>query len=259
MYAVPYLHIIIVNLIVRHKLKRVKAMKQAIGYIRVSTEQQADEGVSLVSQRTKIETWCRLNDYELVAIYEDAGISGKTISKRPQLQTALTEIKKGMALVVHNLSRLGRSTKNCIEIADLLKNKGSDLVSLTEKIDTSTAIGEFFFTLIAALGQMERKVIGERTKAALAHKKAIGEKYAPVPFGYKEIDGRLKLVQEEIEIVTEIISRRKSGNTLQSIAQALNEQGVIGKQGGKWYASSVRCILQRQSQTDKQAQYGHNY
>jgi len=224
-------------------------MKQAIGYIRVSTEQQADEGVSLVSQRAKIEAWCELNDYELTAIYEDVGISGKTIIKRPQLQIALKEIKKDMALVVYNLSRLARSTKNCIEIADLLRNKGSDLVSLTEKIDTSSAIGEFFFTLIAALGQMERKVIGERTKVALAHKKSIGEKYAPVPFGYKEIDGKLKPVQEEIEIVAEIISKRKSGNTLQSIAQALNDQGVIGKQGGKWYASSVRCILQRQLQT----------
>lgn len=179
-------------------------MKQAIGYIRVSTEQQADEGVSLVSQRTKIEAWCELNDYELAAVYEDVGISGKTIIKRPQLQIALKEIKKDMALVVYSLSRLARSTKNCIEIADLLKKKGSDLVSLTEKIDTSSALGEFFFTLIAALGQMERKITGERTKAALAHKKAIGEKYAPVPFGYKEIDGRLEVVQREAKIVAKI-------------------------------------------------------
>lgn len=222
-------------------------MKQAIGYIRVSTEQQADEGVSLVSQRTKIEAWCELNDYELAAIYEDVGISGKTIIKRPQLQIALKEIKKDMALVVYNLSRLARSTKNCIEIADLLKNRGSDLVSLTEKIDTSSAMGEFFFTLIAALGQMERKVIGERTKAALAQKKAIGEKYAPVPFGYRDTDGKLEVVQREAQIIAEVFQKRESGHTLQSIAESLNQQGIIGKQGGKWYASSVRCILKRTS------------
>lgn len=220
-------------------------MKKAIGYIRVSTEQQADEGISLAAQRAKITAWCELNDYELVEIYEDAGISGKTIEKRPQLQAALAGMKKDMALVVHSLSRLARSTKNCIEIADELKSAGSDLVSLTEKIDTSSAMGEFFFTLIAALGQMERKVIGERTKAALAHKKAIGEKYAPIPFGYREINKRLEVVKYEADLITEIFSKRASGETLQSIAQALNEQGVIGKQGGKWYASSVSCILKR--------------
>lgn len=220
-------------------------MKKAIGYIRVSTEQQADEGISLAAQRAKIEAWCELNDYELVAIYEDAGISGKTVSKRPQLQAALAEMKKGMALIVYSLSRLARSTKNCIEIADELKSKGSDLVSLTEKIDTSSAMGEFFFTLIAALGQMERKQIGERTKAALAHKKAMGEKYAPVPFGYKEIEGRLEVVKHEALLVAEINQKRAAGYTLQSIAHYLNEKGVIGKQGGKWYASSVSCILKR--------------
>ena len=220
-------------------------MKKAIGYIRVSTEQQADEGVSLAAQRAKITAWCALNDYELVAIYEDVGISGKTVSKRPQLQAALSEMKKGMALVVYSLSRLARSTKNCIEIADELKATGSDLVSLTEKIDTSSAMGEFFFTLIAALGQMERKVIGERTKAALAHKKANGEKYAPVPFGYAEVNRRLEVVKHEADLIDEIFSKRASGETLQSIALALNEQGVIGKQGGKWYASSVSCILKR--------------
>ena len=220
-------------------------MKKAIGYIRVSTEQQADEGVSLAAQRAKITAWCVLNDYELVAIYEDVGISGKTVSKRPQLQAALSEMKKGMALVVYSLSRLARSTKNCIEIADELKATGSDLVSLTEKIDTSSAMGEFFFTLIAALGQMERKVIGERTKAALAHKKANGEKYAPVPFGYAEVNRRLEVVKHEADLIDEIFSKRASGETLQSIALALNEQGVIGKQGGKWYASSVSCILKR--------------
>jgi site-specific DNA recombinase len=220
-------------------------MKKAIGYIRVSTEQQADEGISLATQRAKIEAWCKLNDYELVTIYEDAGISGKTISKRPQLQMALSEMKKGMALIVYSLSRLARSTKNCIEIADELKSKGGDLVSLTEKIDTGSAMGEFFFTLIAALGQMERKQIGERTKAALAHKKAIGEKYAPVPFGYKEIEGRLQVVKHEALLVAEINQKRAAGYTLQSIAHYLNEKGVMGKQGGKWYASSVSCILKR--------------
>lgn len=222
-------------------------MKQAIGYIRVSTEQQADEGVSLAAQRAKIEAWCELHDIQLMGIYEDAGVSGKKVTNRPQLQAALACMAKDMALVVYSLSRLARSTKNCIEIAEELKQRGCDLVSLTEKIDTSSAMGEFFFTLIAALGQMERKLIAERTKAALAHKKAKGEKYAPVPFGYSEIEGRLEVVQAEAQMVTEINRLRGEGNSMQSIADYMNEQGIKGKQGGRWYASSVRCILQRQA------------
>jgi site-specific DNA recombinase len=221
-------------------------MKQAIGYIRVSTEQQADEGVSLEAQKIKIKAWCELNDYELAGIYEDAGISGKNMTKRPGLNEALNLAKPDMALVVHSLSRLARSTKDCIDIAEQLKANKCDLVSLTEKIDTSSAMGEFFFTLIAALGQMERKQIGERTKSALAHKKANGEKYAPVPFGYKEIEGKLEAVKQETQLVAEIISRRAAGATLRSIADWLNDKGIIGKQGGKWYASSVSYVLKRQ-------------
>ena len=79
----------------------------------------------------------------------------------------------------------------------------------------------------------------------MAHKKAKGEKYAPVPFGYSEVEKRLVVVQAEAQIVMEILAKRKAGTSMQKIADALNEQGVIGKQGGKWYASSVKCILDR--------------
>jgi site-specific DNA recombinase len=220
-------------------------MKKAIGYIRVSTEQQAEEGVSLAAQQAKIEAWCALNDCELANVFVDAGISGKSIDKRLGLQQALEALTKDMVLVVYSLSRMSRSTKDCIEIAEQLKQQGSDLVSLTEKIDTSSAMGEFFFTVIAALGTLERKQIGERTKAALAHKKAIGEKYAPVPFGYKEIEGRLEAVESESKLVADINRQRQAGHTLQSIADTLNTLGITGKQGGKWHPSTIKCILKR--------------
>ncbi len=222
-------------------------MKQAIGYIRVSTEQQADEGASLEAQKAKIAAWCVMNDYELLNIFVDAGISGKSMENREGLQNALSQVKKNMALVVYSLSRLARSTKDCITIGETLKKKGSDLVSLTEKIDTSSAMGEFFFTLIAALGQMERKQIAERTKAVLAHKKAQGEKYAPVPFGYLEVNKRLVKVESESRIVADILTKRRAGNTLVQIATELNDLGIKGKNGGKWYASTVKYLIERQA------------
>ena len=84
--------------IARHKPTEVKAiMKQAVGYIRVSTERQADEGVSLDAQKAKIAAWCAANYYELVTVYVDAGISGKRMDTRPELQNALKAIKKKRA------------------------------------------------------------------------------------------------------------------------------------------------------------------
>jgi len=219
---------------------------KAIGYVRVSTQGQADEGVSLEAQKAKIEAWCLANDYELVGIHEDAGISG-TKSDREGLQTALESAGNGMALVVYSLSRLTRSTKDMLDMAEKLEKRSTDLVSLTEKIDTTTAAGRMVFRMLAVLNEFEREQVGERTKAALAHKKAIGEKYAPVPFGYRELEGRLVEVEQEAKLVAQILRRREQGHTLMSIADWLNNQGIEGKKGGKWYASTVSYVIKRQA------------
>lgn len=224
----------------------VKAMK-AIGYIRVSTQGQADEGVSLEAQEAKIIAWCAVNDYELVAIHKDAGISGKSRKNRQGLEQALSDAKKGMALVVYSFSRLARSSRDLLNIADELMDKKADLVSLSEKIDTTSASGKLFFTIMAGMAQFERDVISERTTAALAHKKAVGEKYAPVPFGFSELDGRLEVVEAEAKVVAHIMQQRRSGITLQAIADDLNTQGIEGKKGGKWHPSTVRYLIQRQA------------
>ena len=176
-------------------------MKKAIGYIRVSTEQQVDEGVSLEAQKAKIVAWCKANDYDLVNVYMDAGISGKSMDKRTGLADALKAVKKDMVLVVYSLSRLARSTQDTLSIADGINKAGADLVSLTERIDTTGAMGKMMFTLMAAFNQLERDVTSERTKTALQHKKAKGEKYSTTPFGYEAIEGRLIEVKAEAQIV----------------------------------------------------------
>lgn len=221
-------------------------MQQAIGYIRVSTQGQADEGVSLAAQRAKIEAWCSLNDTELVAVFEDAGISGASMNGRDGLHAALKATGKGMALVAYSISRLARSTRDMLEIAEVLDRKGADLVSLTEKIDTTTAAGRMVFKMLAVLADFERDQIGERTKMALAHKRAKGEVYAPVPFGFDAIEGRLVEVKRESKIVGDVIRRREAGASLAEIADYLNTQGIAGKRGGRWYPSTVRYLIQRQ-------------
>jgi site-specific DNA recombinase len=219
-------------------------MPKAIGYIRVSTTEQAVEGVSLEAQRTKIAAWATANDFELAAIYEDAGITGTSLDKRPGLRAAIAQTGKGMALVAYSISRIARSTRDMLQIADQIQAKGADLVSLTEKIDTTTAAGKMVFRMLAVLSEFERDVIAERTTGALAHKKTKREVYSPVPLGFDACDGRLLPSAAEMKIITTIRSMRIEGQSLRQIAAHLNQCRVAGKKGGKFYASTIKAILE---------------
>jgi site-specific DNA recombinase len=221
-------------------------MKQAIGYIRVSTEQQANEGVSLEAQKAKIAAWCVTNGYELVNVFVDAGISGKSMDKRPGLQDAMKSLKKGMALVSYSLSRLARSTKDALSIGETVAKRKADMVSLSEQIDTTTAAGKMMFQMLAVLAEFERNLVAERTTNALQHKKATNQKYTNItPYGFEAIEGRLVQVQAEAAIVAEIQAARASGNTLQSIADTLNGRGIPTKTGKQWQPATIHLLMKR--------------
>ena len=207
-------------------------MTTAIGYIRVSTDGQAQDGVSLDAQRAKIEAWCLLNDYQLSAVYVDAGISGKNCN-RPGLQAALTDCRKGSALVVYSLSRLSRSVRDTMDIGDKLAKVAADLVSLSEKIDTTSAAGKMVFRLLAVMNEFERDQISERTKSALQHKKAQGGCVGTVAFGYCLAADGLTLVEDANEqgIITAIRNYRDAGLPLRTIVSRLNEQGYVSRAG----------------------------
>ena len=221
-------------------------MKQAIGYIRVSTEKQANEGVSLEAQEARIVSWCKANDYELVKVYVDAGISGKRMDTRPELQKALIAIKRGMALVSYSLSRVSRSSQDLITLGNKLRKKSVDLVSLSENMDTTTASGRAMFGMLAVMAELERELIAERTSSALQHKKATGQKYTnQTPYGFEAIEGRLVQVQQEAEIVAEIQASRIGGNTLQFIADNLNDRSIPTKTGKLWAPATIHLLLKR--------------
>ena len=219
-------------------------MNKAIGYIRVSTQQQADEGVSLDAQRAKIEAWCFANDYELTNVYCDRGISG-TKSDRPELLAALKQTTKDTALVCYSLSRLTRSTKDMLQLSEELNNKGANLVSLTEKIDTTTAAGKMLFRMLAVLNEFERDQIAERTTTALTHKKANNEAYNHTPFGFQR-DGN-KFVKDvgESKVIALIQRKRKQGCSIRAIADDLNRKGIKPKKAAQWNPSSVYYVLKR--------------
>lgn len=223
-----------------------KNVTRAVGYIRVSTEEQAAEGVSLDAQREKIKAYCLLHGLELLTVIADEGLSGKRADNRPGLQKALERVCKEKAvLVVYSLSRLARSTRDCINIAERLEQCGADLASISEKLDTTSSMGRFFFRLMASLGELERDQVSERTTAALGHMRRQGKRIGRIPFGYDlGIDGEtLEENRQEQQTLKQMVEWREAGDSFHTIADKLNEAGVSPKGGEAWYASSVRAVL----------------
>ena len=221
---------------------------KVVGYIRVSTESQVAEGVSLDAQRAKIAAWCLANDADLVAVYVDAGISGKRADNRPDLVAALDHVCRiGGALVVYSLSRLTRSTRDTITISERLEKAGADLVSLSEKIDTTSAAGKMVFRMMGVLNEFERDQISERTTAALAYKKSRGERTGKVPFGKSlASDGTTLEVNELEEKVLDLIAQlHAAGESMRKIADELNRRNVPSKGGKPWKHSTIQRIIGR--------------
>jgi len=217
----------------------------AIGYVRVSTAGQAVDGVSLEAQRARIAAWCQANEIELAGIFADEGISGKKATNRPGLQNALTSVCKGRGiLVTYSLSRLARSTRDALDIAERLDKAGADLVSLTEKIDTTSAAGKMVFRMLAVLGEFERDLVSERTRAAMAHKKAKGERVGQVPYGFHVVADGVTLEKDEAEQATlaDLRALRALGRTWQEIADELNARGIPTKQGRLWTLQTARKV-----------------
>lgn len=216
---------------------------KAIGYIRVSTSYQVNDGVSLESQENKIRAWADLNGYNEVLICKDAGISGKRADNRAGLQEALSLIEKNDVLVVYSLSRLARSTKDTIEISELLQKKEADLVSISEKIDTTSAAGKMVFRMLAVLNEFERDQTSERVKTAMQYKKEKGERVGHIPFGYRLDTDNKHLIQDEKEqwILREIQVLKGQGLSLREIAKELNNRGIDNR-GHEWNHVSVKRV-----------------
>lgn len=222
----------------------------AVGYVRVSTDEQAAEGVSLEAQEAKIKAYCELNNMELLHVHVDAGFSGKRADNRPELQKALETVCKGKAnaLVVYKLDRLARNTIDALEIAQTIEGCDGSLHSISEKLDTGSAMGRFFFTILASLAEMERGIIAERTAAAHAHKRSKGEVTGHAPFGWKLCaDGvKLKRDGEEQETLRIIAKLQADGLSQRKIVDELNRLGRKTKQGKKWQRINLRSVLDTQ-------------
>lgn len=226
---------------------------RVVGYIRVSTEGQADGGVSLDAQRSKLEAYAFACDLDLVIVEVDAGLSAKTM-RRPGLQRALESLRRGDAegLLVAKLDRLTRSVRDLGTLVEDYFSDGLSLLSVGDSIDTRSAAGRLVLNVLASVSQWEREATGERTREALAHVKAQGVLLGAEGLGWcrtdeRDADGRVRVtsVASEAATVRRIVELRDAGLTLRAIAVRVTEEGNRTKRGGKWYASTVRAILGR--------------
>lgn len=224
-----------------------------VGYIRVSTTQQADGGISLDAQRAKLEAYSTAMDLDLVAIEVDAGVSAKTL-RRPGLQAALARLTSGEAtgLLVCKLDRLTRSVR---DLGDLVENYFAsrfDLLSVADSIDTRSAAGRLILNVLASVSQWEREMGSERTSDALQHLRTEGVKLGGEALGWtrtetRDENGRLLTTDVGSESVTidRIRALRSEGLTLRAIAAQLTSEGRTTKRGGQWHASTVKAVLSR--------------
>jgi DNA invertase Pin-like site-specific DNA recombinase len=231
--------------------------QKVIGYVRVSTEQQADEGVSLEAQQLKIQTYCDIYDLDLVRIEIDAGKSAKDMLKRPGIQAALAAVSSGevTALVVTKIDRLSRSLMDMGKLVETHFKNGDGLISISEQINTGTATGRMFLNMIIMFSEYEREIIAERTTEALGHLKDQGVTLGAPKLGWAHsaVEGdvdeggrrRIYKVEEEMETVCRIQELKKQELSLRMMCLVLTEEGHKTKRGGKWHPQTVRNILDR--------------
>jgi site-specific DNA recombinase len=227
-------------------LKDKKKMK-AIGYVRVSTEEQAREGISLENQKVKICTYCDLHNFELETIIEDAGKSGKDLN-REGVQELIQKVKDKRigAVLVYKLDRLSRKVIDTLNLIELMKKNHVEFHSIIDSIDTKTAMGKFFINIMASLAQMERDLISERTKDALQMKIIKNERAGQIPYGWVLANDGKTLVMnvEEQKVIRIIKNLHGEGYNYSAICRELARKGYQPL-GSYWYAQSVKNILKR--------------
>lgn len=221
----------------------------AVGYARVSTDEQAREGVSLDQQVARIRAYAEAKGLELSDVLVDDGVSGKTL-ERPGLREIMRLCVSGEVahVIVLKLDRLTRRTRDLLALVDdLFLAREIELHSVSESLDSSTPHGRFVLTLFGGLAELERGQIADRTRNALAYKRQMKQPTSHAPLGF-ESNGRkqrMVAVPEELAVVRRILESWRRGGSFGRIATEMNAEAVPTKRGARWYASTVRGIVLR--------------
>ena len=216
-------------------------------YLRVSTTDQAESGAGLAAQLDACRRFAQAAGVDLVAVHEDAGISGaKGLEARPGLLAAIAGLAKDDVLVVAKRDRLGRDPIVVAMIESAVGRKGARIVSAagegTEGDDPASVLMR---RMIDAFAEYERLLIGARTKAALGAKKARGERTGAVPYGYTLATDGVKLVAvpDEQDVIAEARRLHGAGLSLRAIARELESQGFVSRNGKAFVATQIQRLV----------------
>jgi site-specific DNA recombinase len=217
----------------------------AVAYIRVSTDEQH---LGPEAQRAAIDAWAARENIELVAVHLDCGVSGKTeLDDRVGLARALGELRAAGAgvLVVAKRDRLARDTTVAGLIERAVKKSGARVVTADGVANGDTPADAFMRAILDAAAEYERALIAARTKAALAVKRARGERVGAVPYGYRlGSDGSsLESHGDEQRIIADVRAMRTEGRKLLEIALVLTERGELPRSGGRWHATQIARMI----------------
>ncbi len=221
--------------------------KKRIGaYIRVSTERQV-EGYSIDGQITQIEQFCQFNGYDLVDIYADRGISGKSMN-RPALQRMLQDAKNGKldCVIVYKINRLARNTSDLLTIVEELHRRNVEFFSLSERMEVKNSTGKLLLNILASFSEFERNTILENIYTGQHQRALEGYYQGNLPLGYNNIPDNKKdlmINQHEANIVKYIFESYAKGHGYRKIANALNHKGYVTKKGNPFSISAVTYIL----------------
>jgi DNA invertase Pin-like site-specific DNA recombinase len=248
--------------VIANNPQEVQPMTKAVAYIRASTD---DQHLGPEAQEAALKRWAESHDVEVVSVHRDLGVSGgKPIDRRPGLQAAVAALAPADVTVlwVYDRTRFARDVMVAMTVTELVRDQGARVLTLGDAPSVMPSVDDPDFQLNQGVRDLfaahERAKIRFRTKAALGVLKAKGKVYGRVPFGFRRACGhaadkcskrggdceRLVVDEREHNVLEEIQSMRADGRGLTAIANHLNRQGVRSKRGGKWYASSVKSVLE---------------
>jgi len=231
-------------------------------YVRVSTENQVDDGYSVGEQTDKLKKYCEIKDWNVYNVYTDGGWSGSNI-KRPGMEMLVKDVKDHQidTVLVYKLDRLSRSQKDTLYlIEDVFNANDVAFISLNENFDTSTAFGKAMIGILSVFAQLEREQITERMRMGrIGRAKAGYFKGGPhSPFGYDYVDGELRINLVQAEIVKQIFTEYDNGLSLNKLTRKLNAEGHIGKDIN-WSYRTVRQVLDNDDYIGKVHYLGVSY
>jgi DNA invertase Pin-like site-specific DNA recombinase len=224
---------------------------KAVGYVRVSTEEQATHGLSIPAQQEAILAYARMRGLDLIEVVVDAGVSGsRPLGARPGGQKLLALLAEGKAshVIALRLDRLFRNAADCLQTVENWTKRGYVLHLLDvagNSIDTNSSAGKFMLTVLAAVAEMERNQIAERIRTVLRWKRNNGKVFGHAPFGFARDGDALVPVEAEQKTLELIFDLRARGYSLRKIARTLEARGIPTKCGGRWAAATVRKLLAR--------------